>query len=200
MPTDAIVRTIAVVGAAALLAAPYAGQIRSAAALAAEAVREHSGFLSRFAAALLILAAAWGKVPIPTLPMSPGVVIPEVPEPPPELRRLVEPVRAALAGASPQERAVWAEVWSKTGVVAAADAVHTPPVYSDVRSLRAGQVVALDIAWRRIAGVVPGKLPGLREATEAAFVASLGLDDVTVDAAVRGRYVALCTALAWAAR
>ena len=200
MSSDALLRTLALVAAAALLGAPYWRQIQSAATLAAEAVREHSGFLSRFVAAGLILAAAWGKVPVPTLPASPGVVLPDVPEPSAELRALVEPVRAALASAPVGERAVWVGTWLKVAVVAAADATLTPAVYTDVRSLRAGQVVALDIAWRRIAGVSPGKYAGLREATEAAFAASLGRDDVTVDAAVRERYVALCRALAWAGR
>lgn len=200
MSGDTLVRTLAVVGAAALLAAPYAGQIRTAAALAAEAVREHAGHLSRLLAAGLIIAAAWGVVPVPTLPQAPGVVLPDVPEPPAELRSLVEPVRTALASAPVGERAVWIETWSKLAVVAAADATLTPSVYTDARSLRAGQVVALDIAWRRIAGVQPGRYPGLRDAVEAAFAGSLGLDDVTVDAAVRERYVALCRALAWAGR
>ena len=200
MTTDALVRALAVVGAAALLAAPYAGQIRAAATLAAEAVREHAAFLTRFAAAGLIIAAAWGKVPVPTLPQAPGVVLPDVPEPSPEMRALVEPVRAALSSAPASDRAVWIETWGKLAVVAAADATLTPSVYADVRSLRAGQVVALDIAWRRIASVQPGRYPDLRGATEAAFAAVLGLDDVTVDAAVRERYVALCRALAWAGR
>lgn len=200
MSTDAIVRTLAVIGAAALLAAPYAGQIRDTAALAADAIRKHGGILSRVAAAGLILAAAWGVVPMPTLPQAPGVVLPEVPEPSPEMRALVEPVRAALTSAPAGDRAVWIETWGKLAVVAAADATLTPSVYADVRSLRAGQVVALDIAWRRIAGVQPGRYPGLRDAVETAFASVLGLDDVTVDAAVRERYVSLARALAWAGR
>jgi hypothetical protein len=69
-----------------------------------------------------------------------------------------------------------------------------------VRSLRAFQIVALDVAWRRIGGVAAGRYPGLRDGTEAAFAEVLGMDDVTVDAALRGRYVALVRALAWAAR
>lgn len=197
---DAFVRAAAVCAAIALLAAPYARQIRDAATIAAEAVRKHAGILSRCAGAGLLIAAAWGKIPMPTLPQAPGVVLPEVPEPSPEMRALVEPVRAALASAPAGDRAVWIETWGKLAVVAAADATLTPSVYADVRSLRAGQVVALDIAWRRIGGVAAGRYPGLRDATEAAFADVLGRDDVSVDAVLRGRYVALVRALAWAAR
>jgi hypothetical protein len=200
MSHDALLRILAVAAAVALIAAPYAGQIRAAATAAAEAVRQHSGYLTRVAAAGLLIAAAWGKVPMPTLPTPEAQVVIEVEEPTPELRRLVAPVRAALASASMRDRAVWAETWLKSGVVVAADNVHSTPVLADVRALRAFQVVALDVAWRRIAGVAPGKYPGLRDSVEAAFAEVLGLDDVAVDASLRERYVALVRALAWAAR
>jgi hypothetical protein len=200
MSHDALLRILAVAAAVALIAAPYAGQIRAAATAAAEAVRQHSGYLTRVAAAGLLIAAAWGKVPMPTLPTPEAQVVIEVEEPTPELRRLVAPVRAPLASASMRDRAVWAETWLKSGVVVAADNVHSTPVLADVRALRAFQVVALDVAWRRIAGVAPGKYPGLRDSVEAAFAEVLGLDDVAVDASLRERYVALVRALAWAAR
>jgi hypothetical protein len=200
MPTDALLRILAVAAAVALLGAPYAGQVRAAATAAAEAVRQHSGYLTRVAAAGLLIAAAWGKVPMPTLPTPEAQVVIKVEEPTPELRRLVEPVRAALASASMRDRATWAETWMKSGVVVAADNVQSAPVLADVRSLRAFQVVALDVAWRRIGGVAPGKYPGLKDGVEAAFAEVLGLDDVTVDASLRERYVALVRALAWAAR
>jgi hypothetical protein len=200
MSHDALLRIFAVAAAVALLAAPYAGQIRLAATAAAEAVRQHSGYLTRVAAAGLLIAAAWGKVPLPTLPTPEAQVVIEVEEPTPELRRLVAPVKTALASASMRDRAVWAETWLKSGVVVAADNVHSTPVLADVRALRAFQVVALDVAWRRIAGVAPGKHPGLKDGVEAAFAEVIGLDDVTVDASLRERYVALVRALAWAAR
>lgn len=200
MTTDALLRITAVAAAVALLAAPYAGQIRLAATAAAEAVRQHSGYLTRVAAAGLLIAAAWGKVPMPKLPTPEAQVVIEVEEPTPELRRLVEPVRTALASASMRDRAVWAETWLKSAIVVAADNVHSTPVLADVRALRAFQVIALDVAWRRIAGVAPGKYPGLKDGVEAAFAEVLGLDDVAVDASLRERYVALVRALAWAAR
>jgi hypothetical protein len=200
MTPDDYVRTVAVIAAAALLAAPYARQIRDAASAAAEAIRQHSGTLTRVLGAGLIVAAAWGKIPLPTLPAGPTVSVIEVETPTAELRRLVEPVKAALASAPVRDRAVWAETWVKAGVVVAADSVHSTPVLPDVRSLRAFQLVALDVAWRRIAGVAPGAYPGLKDGVEAAFAEVLGLDDVTVDEDLRDRYVALVRALAWAAR
>ncbi len=86
MTTDALLRITAVAAAVALLAAPYAGYIRAAATAAAEAVRQHSGYLTRVAAAGLLIAAAWGKVPMPTLPTPEAQVVIEVEEPTPELR------------------------------------------------------------------------------------------------------------------
>lgn len=202
MTSDAIIRTAAVAVGVAILAAPYAGQIRDAAAVAAEALRKHLGLIGRVIAVGLILAAAWGKIPLPDLPTlpdaAPSVIVVE--EPSDELRRLVEPVRVALSAASPRDRAIWAEVWVKSGIVVSADAVQATPILPDVRSLRAFQIVALDVAWRRIGGIAAGRYPGLREGTEAAFADVLGVDDVAVDAGLRDRYVALSRALAWAAR
>jgi len=200
MSHDALLRILAVAAAVALIAAPYAGQIRIAATAAAAAVRQHSGIIGRLIAASLLIAAAWGKVPMPTLPTPDAKVVVEVEEPKPELRRLVEPVRTALASASMRDRAVWAETWMKSGIVVAADTVQSAPVFADVRTLRAFQVVAFDVAWRRIGGVSPGRYPGLKDNVEAAFSEVLGLDDVAVDASLREQYVALVRALAWAAR
>jgi hypothetical protein len=201
MNSDALLRTAAVAVGVAILAAPYYGQIRDTAALAAEALRKHLAFLGRLIAVGLILAAAWGKIPMPTLPAVPeDQLVIEVDTPTPELQRLVEPVKTALSSASMRDRAIWAEVWLKSGIVVAADNVHATPILPDVRSLRAFQVVALDVAWRRIGGIGSGRYPGLRDGTEAAFAEVLGLDDVPIDATMRGRYVALVRALAWAAR
>lgn len=201
MSSDDIIRTVAVAVGVAILAAPYAAQIRDAATVAAEAIRKHLGLIGRVIAVGLILAAAWGKIPMPQLPVvpdAPSVIVVE--EPSDELRRLVEPVRVALSAASPRDRAIWAETWVKSGVVVSADNVQATPILPDVRSLRAFQVVALDVAWRRIGGIAAGRYPGLREGTEAAFAEVLGVDDVAVDSGLRERYVALSRALAWAAR
>lgn len=201
MTSDAITRIIAVAAAVALLAAPYAGQIRTAAALAAETVREHAGYLSRVLAALLILAAAWGKIPMPTLAVpTGGVVAPglRVTEPEAAMRTIVEPIRRAMASFPAGDRMLWAATWEKVGVVAAGDVATVEIVFSDTRALRMYTAIALDIAWRRIGQHEPGNTE-LREAVEAAYAATVGDDVVPVTDAVRQRYVTFTKAVAWAA-
>lgn len=201
MSSDAITRIIAVAAAVALLAAPYAGQIRTAAALAAETVREHAGYLSRVLAALLILAAAWGKIPMPSLAVpTGGVVAPglRVTEPEAAMKTIVEPIRRAMASFPAGDRLLWAATWEKVGVVAAGDVATVEVTFSDTRALRLYTAIALDIAWRRIGQHEPGN-DALREAVEAAYAATVGDDVVPVTADVRQRYVAFCRAVAWAA-
>jgi hypothetical protein len=161
-----------------------------------EAGKEKAGLLARIAAAGLLIAAAWGKVPLPTLPTAPARVTVDTPSD--EMQRLVKPIAEALRGASPVDRALWADVWTKVAVVAAGDAVTTEVVFTDSRSLRAETAIALDIAWRRIGKHAPGSNESLRTAVEAAYGAALGVDVVPVTADLRGRYVALCRAVAWA--
>ena len=201
MSSDAITRIIAVAAAVALLAAPYAGQLRTAAALAAETVREHAGYLSRVLAALLILAAAWGKIPMPSLAVpTGGVVAPglRVTEPEAAVKTIVEPIRRAMASFPQGDRLLWAATWEKVGLVAAGDVATVEVTFSDTRALRMYTAIALDIAWRRIGQHEPGN-DALREAVEAAYAATVGDDVVPVTADVRQRYVAFCRAVAWAA-
>ena len=201
MSSDALTRIIAVAAAVALLAAPYAGQIRTAAALAAETVREHAGYLSRVLAALLILAAAWGKIPLPSLAVpTGGVVAPglRVTEPEAAMRTIVEPIRRAMASLPAGDRMLWAATWEKVGVVAAGDVATVEVTFSDTRALRMYTAIALDIAWRRIGQHEPGNTE-LREAVEAAYAATVGDDVVPVTDAVRQRYVTFTKAVAWAA-
>lgn len=201
MSSDAITRIIAVAAAVALLAAPYAGQIRTAAALAAETVREHAGYLSRVLAALLILAAAWGKIPMPSLAVpTGGVVAPglRVTEPEAAMKTIVEPIRRAMASFPQGDRLLWAATWEKVGVVAAGDVATVEVTFSDTRALRLYTAIALDIAWRRIGQHEPGN-DALREAVEAAYAATVGDDVVPVTDAVRQRYVTFTKAVAWAA-
>ncbi len=196
MSHDVAVRVCAVALAAALFAAPYWAQIKAAANRALEAGKAKAGLLARIAAACLLIAAAWGKVPLPSLPAAPSRVTVDTPSD--EMQRLVTPIAEALRGASPVDRALWAEVWNKAATVAAGDAVTTEVVFTDTRSLRAFTALAVDIAWRRIGQHVPGSNESLRKAVEAAYGAALGSDVVPVTADLRGRYVAFCRAVAWA--
>jgi len=182
--------------AVALTVAPYWPQIRAAASRAVEAAKEKAGLLTRLAAVALLVAAAWGKVPLPTLPTAPARVAVDTPSD--EMQRLVTPIAEALRGASAVDRALWAEVWTKAATVAAGDAVTTEVVFTDTRSLRAFTALAVDIAWRRIGQHVPGSNESLRKAVEAAYGSAVGTDVVPVTADLRGRYVAFCKAVAWA--
>lgn len=197
MTQDDILRAGAVLAAVALLAAPYYEQIAAFVAQAAEAARAHAGTISRVAAAGLILAAAWGKIPMPSIggDSVPAIV---VPEPSPELQRLVEPITKALAGLPANQRAIWAATWSKAAVVVEAEGTTTVAVFTDTPSLRLFTTVALDVAWRRIGGNSPGAVAGLRESVEAAMRSAIGLDAVPVTADTRARYASVANAIAWA--
>ena len=197
MSSDAVLRIIAVAAAAALVAAPYWRQIRDAGRSAAAAAREHGASLCRTAAALLIVAAAWGYVPLPTLPASPAVTV-TVDAPSEDMQRLVEPVTKALGSLSPADRSLWASVWLKAALVVKAEKTSTQPAFPDTPALRQFTTVALDIGWRRLGDHPTGSLPGLREAVEAAMRTAMGLDAVPVTGEMRARYVEVARAIAWA--
>ena len=192
------IRVAAVVAAAALLAAPYWKQIAAAVRRAVEACVQSSGTIARVAAAALLIAAAWGQIPMPSLAVPAVAPSITVPTPSPEAQRLVEPVRAALAGLTADKRALWAATWSKASLVVEAEGATSVSVLTDTPSLRVLTTTALDIAWRRIGGVPPGSVAGLREAVEAAMQSALGLDAVPVTPDVRSRYAEVARAIAWA--
>lgn len=198
MTDDQILRVAAVVAAVALLASPYWQQIVERLSQAADAAKAHRALLGRAAAAALLIAAAWGKIQLPTLPASPAVVPATVATPSDEMRRLVTPVTACLKTLNQADRALWAQVWTKAGVVVAGDAVTAEVAFADTRSLRSFTALSLDIAWRRIGRHQPGEIPGLRDAVEASYNAVLGREVVPVDATVRQRYEELVQAIAWA--
>jgi len=190
-------RFAAVAAAAALLAAPYRQQIQALAGRAVEALRAKAGLLGRIAAAGLLIAAAWGKVPLPTLPsVGPQVT---VATPSDEMQRLVTPVADALKGLPAADRALWASLWTRAGVVAAGDAVTAQVAFTDTRGLRDFTALSVDIGWRRIGKHAAGSQESLRAAVEAAYGSALGKDVVPVTSELRGRYVEFANAVAWAA-
>lgn len=197
MTTDAF-RLVAVLAAVALVAAPYWPAIQAAAARALEAGKEKAGLLSRVAAAALLIAAAWGVVPLPKFPLPVPVSI-AVETPAADMQQIVEPVAQAMKAAPLGDRMLWASLWSKAAVVVAGDAVTTEVAFTDTRSLRLFTVLALDLGWRRIGNNQPGKYDGLRTACEGAFAAVLGTEIVPVTPELRKRYADLCRAIAWAA-
>ena len=193
---DNLFRLVAVALAAALLAAPYRQQIQALAYRAIEAVRAKAGLIGRIAAAGLLIAAAWGKVPLPTLPsVAPQV---SVATPSDEMQRLVTPVADALRSLPASDRALWAALWTKAAVVAAGDAVTAQVAFADSRALREFTALTVDIGWRRIGKHAAGSQETLRAAVEAAYGSALGKDVVPVTGELRGRYVEFANAVAWA--
>ena len=198
MSQDALLRTIAVVVAVALVAAPYRGLIVERLTQAATAASAYGADLARIAAALLIVAALWGKIPLPQMPGIVDVPTVVVPEPSAELQRLVAPVAQALAGLPADKRQLWAATWSKAAVVVEAEGTTSVPVFTDTPALRLFTTVAIDVAWRRLGDMPPGSVAGLKEAVEAAMRSALGLDAVPVTSEMRGRYADVAKAIAWA--
>ena len=198
MNQDDIVRAVAVVAAVALVAAPYHRLILEKLTTAAAAAKAHGADIARIAAALLIVAAWWGKIPVPTLPGVVNVPAVVVPEPTPELQRLVSPVVDALASVPTDKRQLWAATWAKAAVVVEAEGSTSVAVFTDTPSLRAFTGIALDVAWRRLGNQAPGSVAGLKEAVEAAMRGALGLDSVPVTADTRARYADVAKAIAWA--
>jgi hypothetical protein len=198
--TDVVIRSIAVLAAVALLAAPYFGVILEKLSQAASAAAEHAVLLGRVAAAGLIIAAAWGAIPMPTLPTVPAVTQIEVPEPDAEMRRLVAPVAEALEGLPAADKALWASTWMKAATVAKAEGSTTQPVFTDTAALRLFTTIALDIAWRRLGDHRPGSVEGLRDAVEGVMASSIGMDSKPVTQDVRASYVAAAEAIAWSGR
>lgn len=198
MSQDVLLRTIAVVVAVALVAAPYRGLIVQKLTEAATAASAYGADLARIAAALLIVAALWGKIPLPQMPGIVDVPTVVVPEPSAELQRLVAPVAQALAGLPADKRQLWAATWSKAAIVVEAEGTTSMPVFTDTPALRLFTTVAIDVAWRRLGDMPPGGVAGLKEAVEAAMRSALGLDAVPVTSEMRGRYADVAQAIAWA--
>jgi hypothetical protein len=195
--TDEIIRTAAVVAAVALLAAPYRQQIFERITQAIDAAKAHGPALARIAAAGLIMAAAWGKIPLPAMPTAPVPTV-VVETPTVEMQRLVTPVAEVMKSMPAGDRMLWAHVWSKAAIVVAGDAVTTEVVFTDTRSLRRFTVLALDIAWRRIGQHAVGGNEPLRAAVESAYGQAIGTEVVPVTADLRARYAAFAKAMAWA--
>ena len=197
MSDESVIRLAAVVAAVALLAAPYRDKLAGWLSQAAEACYAERATLARIAAALLLIAAAWGKIPMPRMPEGavPRIVV-ETPSV--EMQAVVAPIAQAMKSMPAGDRLLWAQTWTKAGVVVAGDAVTTEVVFTDTRSLRAFTALALDIAWRRIGQHAAGSNEPLRSAVENAYGQVLGKDVVLVTADIRARYVELAKAIAWA--
>ena len=125
------------------------------------------------------------------------IPVPSIIDPDAAMRVIVDDAHRILSKASVVDRALWSQVWSKVAIIANGDAADSSIVFTDTRSLRAFQIIALNIAWKRLAGNQAGKYAGLGEACEKAFDETLGKDAQAVTPEVRAKFVALANALAW---
>lgn len=198
MSHDEIIRTVAVVAAAALLAAPYRQQIARLVSEATEAAKRHGSTIGRIAAAVLILVAAWGKIPLPSLPSAPAIPAVTIDTPSSAMQSTVRPIADVLKAAPMGDRMLWANLWSKAATVVAGDELGTEVVITDTRALRMFTTLALDIGWRRIGDHKPGSYAGLRQAVEKAMSDTLGLEARPIDAETRAKVVELYRGIAWA--
>lgn len=147
--------------------------------------------LTRFAIAGGLLFLAVNGLPV----ASPLPEI-QIEKPSAAMLKAVDAVQRIMRGASPVDRSLWAEVWNKCGKIIANE-TETEVVFTDTRSLRKFNIIAMQIAWRRLADNPKGKYIGLSEAVEHVFAEAIGLDVVPVTPELRNRFRETCTALAW---
>lgn len=197
MSNDAIFRAACLAAAVAVGAWPHRQALRSAAERAAAAVAARQSVIARLVVVGLLLAAAVGRLQLPALPSAVPSLPITVEAPSVEMQAKVADVATALAGASDVDRAIWASVWNKAAVVVSAPDSE-PAVFTDTRSLRGFTVLSLDIAWRRLAGHMPGKFVGLRDAVEKVMADAVGLEVKPVTPELRRAYSEACKAIAWA--
>ena len=193
---DLVVRAVAGLAAVAIVSRPAVPVVVGWLRAHSEQVR---AAVNGWPVALLGLALAYvAAFGVPELPqLSPAVPEVVVSTPSDRLKTAVADVHKALKGSNPVDRAVWAQLWTKAGRVVAGDATDSDIVFTDTRSLRAYNVLALRIGWRRLGENAKGKYPGLAEATELAFAAVIGTDVQPVTPELRAAYVELSNALAW---
>lgn len=196
MSADLVVRAVAGLAAVAIVCRPAVPVVVAWCKANSEKIRAAvSGWPVAVLGLALAYVAAFG---VPSLPAhSPAVPEVVVSTPSEKLQAAVADVHAALKGANPVDRAMWAQLWTKAGKVVAGDATDTEVVFTDTRALRAYNVLAIRIGWRRLGENAKGKYPGLAEATERAFAAVVGTDVQPVTPELRAAYVELTNALAW---
>lgn len=128
--------------------------------------------VARLIAACVLVAIAIAGVPsMPTMQPEATIEKPDA-----AMQMITQDVHRIMRAASVVDRALWAQVWAKVAITANGDATDTDVVFSDTRALRAFNVIALNIAWKRLAGNQTGKYAGLGEACEKAFNDTLGKD------------------------
>ncbi len=120
----------------------------------------------------------------------------ELEKPSAEMIKSVADVDRIMRSASHFDRLLWSEVWVKVARIINSE-TDTEVVFTDTRSLRQFNLIAFQIAWKRLGDNKKDKYLGLGEATERVFAEAIGLDVKPVTPELRAKFVETCTALAW---
>lgn len=142
-------------------------------------------------AAGLLYFAAHG---LPTATVGTATI--ELQKPSAEMIKAVADVDRIMRSASHFDRLLWSEVWVKVARIINSE-TDTEVVFTDTRSLRQFNLIAFQIAWKRLADNRKDKYAGLGEATERVFAEAIGPDVRPVTPELRKKFVETCTALAW---
>ena len=120
----------------------------------------------------------------------------ELQKPSAEMIKATADVDRIMRNASHFDRLLWSEVWVKVARIINSE-TDTEVVFTDTRSLRQFNLIAFQIAWKRLGDNKKDKYNGLGEATERVFAEAIGLDIKPVTPELRKKFVETCTALAW---
>ena len=142
-------------------------------------------------AAGLLYFAAHG---LPTATLETATI--ELQKPSAEMLQATADVDRIMRNASHFDRLLWSEVWVKVARIINSE-TDTEVVFTDTRSLRQFNLIAFQIAWKRLGDNKKDKYAGLGEATERVFAEAIGLDVKPVTPELRKKFVETCTALAW---
>ena len=142
-------------------------------------------------AAGLLYFAAHG---LPTATLDTATI--DLQKPSAEMIKAVADVDRIMRSASHFDRLLWSEVWVKVARIINSE-TDTEVVFTDTRSLRQFNLIAFQIAWKRLGDNKKDKYLGLGEATERVFAEAIGLDIKPVTPVLRKKFVETCTALAW---
>jgi hypothetical protein len=150
------------------------------------------------AAIRLTVAAClvWYVVGLPSVPrVSPR---PAVVQPEKEMRDIVRPVTAAVAGMNAVDRLWLKTIYENAARVVREDGEEQPYVIETTAGLREIHIAILKFVWKGLADNEPGKYPGLAEAISEAVTSAVGLDQRPLTPELRDRASKVFEAIAWA--
>ena len=130
---------------------------------------------------------------LPTATVETGTI--ELQKPSAEMLQATADVDRIMRSASHFDRLLWSEVWVKVARIINSET--DTEIFTDTRSLRQFNLIAFQIAWKRLGDNKKDKYLGLGEATERVFAEAIGLDVRPVTPELRKKFVETCNALAW---